>query len=204
MALDENLEKLNFTAGCFSTNSKNLNIISIMRQYFMSTECLDIAYSKNNKVEFTHKLLGENGGKKECKNTYIEIDYLQNNNKIRDKYDSYIIFLDLENVESLVELDKILNYISRNGDLNNKIYLISIYTNEKNIKSNLSEDNIKTYFEKHSMIEYDISIVNMDSSDELVKVIDSLTEDSIQDKNLMKKSYKYLDEDRSNSLCLIS
>ena len=203
MALEENPVKLNFIVACFSTNNKNLNTLSVMKQYFISTECLNIAYSKNNKVEFIHNLLSENGGKKECKNTYIEIDYLQNNHKISDKYDSYIIFLDLENVESLVELDKILNYISVNGDKNNKIYLISIYTNERNIKSNLSEEYIKAYFEKYSIINYDISIVNMDSSDELVKVIDSLTDDSLEDKNLMKKN-QYFDSDKSNSHCLIN
>ena len=201
MALNEKQEKLNFNAACFSTNSKDFNVILIMRQYFMSTECLDIVYNKNNKVEFTHKLLCENGGKKECKNSYIEINPL-GNQKIIDKYDSYIIFFDLEIIESLVELSKILNYISVNGDINNKIYLISIYTNEKNIKSNLSEDYIKAEFEKYSMINYDISIVNLDSSDELVKVIDSLTDDSLQDKNLMKKS-QYYNSDKSKSYCMV-
>ena len=43
-----------------------------MKQYFMSTECLDNEYNKNMQVDFTHKLLGENVSKIEFRNTYIE------------------------------------------------------------------------------------------------------------------------------------
>ena len=168
----------------------------------MSTECLDVIYTKNLQVDFTHKLLGENGSKLECKNTYIEIYPLVKNNKLSDNFDSYIIFFDLENIESLIELDKILCYIVTNGDINNKIYLITIYTNEKRIKSNLTEDNIKVYFEKYRIYNYDISRVNMDSSDELVEVIDSLTEDTLQDKNLLQTN-KMLDDDQSKSICIV-
>ena len=202
MSLDEQQKKINFNAACFSTNYENLNSILIMKQYFMSTECLDVIYTKNLQVDFTHKLLGENGSKLECKNTYIEIYPLVKNNKLSDNFDSYIIFFDLENIESLIELDKILCYIVTNGDINNKIYLITIYTNEKRIKSNLTEDNIKVYFEKYRIYNYDISRVNMDSSDELVEVIDSLTEDTLQDKNLLQTN-KMLDDDQSKSICIV-
>ena len=202
MSLDDQQKEINFNAACFSTNYENLNSILIMKQYFMSTECLDIIYTKNLQVDFTHKLLGENGSKLECKNTYIEIYPLVKNNKLSDNFDSYIIFFDLENIESLIELDKILCYIVTNGDINNKIYLITIYTNEKRIKSNLTEDNIKVYFEKYRIYNYDISRVNMDSSDELVEVIDSLTEDTLQDKNLLQTN-KMLDDDQSKSICIV-
>ena len=49
---------------------------------------------------------------------------------------------------------------------------------------------------------YDISNGNLDSSDELVKIIDSITEDTLQDKNLFRDN-KALDIDRSKSVCLI-
>ena len=202
MSFDFPEEKLSFAAACFSTNYQNSSTISIMKQYFMSTECLDIEYFKNIQVDFTHKLLGENGSKIECRNTYIEIYPLIKTNKMNDKIDCYIIFFDLENSESLIELNKILNFISLNGDVNTKVYVINIYTNEKNIKSNLTEENINVYFGKYSIMNYDISNANLDSSDELVKVIDSITEDTLQDKNLFRGN-KVLDSDRSKSLCLI-
>ena len=202
MSSDNQEENLTFNAACFSTNYQNLNSITIMKQYFMSTECLDIVYVKNYQVEFVHKLLGENGSKMECKNIYKEIDLSSKNNKVDENPDCYIIFFDLENSESLIELNKILNFISLNDDSNGKIYVINIYTNEKNIKSNLTEENINVYFGKYSLLNYDISIVNLDTSDELVKVIDSLTEDTLEEKNLFKGN-KNIDSDKSKSICQI-
>ncbi len=138
----------------------------------------------------------------ECKNIYKEIDLSSKNNKVEENPDCYIIFFDLENSESLIELNKILNFISLNDDSNGKIYVINIYTNEKNIKSNLTEENINVYFGKYSLLNYDISIVNLDTSDELVKVIDSLTEDTLEEKNLFKGN-KNIDSDKSKSICQI-
>ena len=112
MSENETSEKISFNAICFSTNYQNFNSILIMKQYFMSTECLDIEYTKNIQVDFVHKLLGENGSKLECKNRYIEIFPLSKNNKINEKADCYIIFFDLENSESLVELNKIFSEIT--------------------------------------------------------------------------------------------
>ena len=195
-------EKLIFNAYCFSTNNSNFNTINVMKQYFMSTECSEISYIKNTCVKFIHKLLAENGTKVDCHNTYIEIYPLSKSNKISDKNDCYIIFFDLEFNDSLNELNKILNYISNGGNHDKKIYLINIYTNEKYIKEDLTEENIKVYFGKYFITNYDISIVNMDSSDEIVKVIDSLTEDTLQDKNLFDGN-KNVDMDKSKSRCLI-
>ena len=202
MAENNPQEKLVFNATCFSTNNQSFGTISVMKQYFMSTECSDISYIKNVCVKFNHKLLAENGTKVECQNTYIEIYPLSNTKKTSDKNDCYIIFFDLEFNESLIELNKILNYINIYCDTDKKIYLITIYTNEKNIKKNLTEENIKVYFGKYFMTNYDISMVNMDSTDEIVKVIDSLTEDTLQEKNLLNVN-KNLDIDKSKSHCLL-
>ena len=95
-----------------------------MKQYFMSTECVNVVYTNNNQVDFIHKISGENGAKIECKNTYIEIYPLTKNNIIIDITDCYIIFFDLEDTESLVQINKILNYISDFGDSSKKVYVI--------------------------------------------------------------------------------
>ena len=195
-------EKLIFNAICFSTNNQSFNTISVMKKYFMSTECSDISYNKNTCVKFIHKLLAENGTKVDCQNTYIEIYPLSNNKTISDKNDCYIIFFDLEFNESLIELNKILNYIYISRNTDKKIYLLNIYTNEKNIKEDLTEENIKGYFEKNHLTNYDISEVNLDSTDEIVKVIDSLTEDTLQEKSLLNIN-KNLDIDKSKSHCLL-
>ena len=201
MAEDIPQEKLIFNATCFSTNNQSFDTISVMKQYFMSTECSDVSYIKNTCVKFIHKLLAENGTKVDCQNTYIEIYPLSKNKKTSDKNDCFIIFLDLEFNESLIELNKILNFINIYCDTEKKIYLITIYTNENNIKENLTEENIKVYFGKYFITNYDISMVNMDSKDEIVKVIDSLTQDTLQEKNLFNGN-KNMDMDKSKSHCL--
>ena len=78
-------EKLSFVVACFCTNYQKSSFLSIMNQYFMSTECLDNEYNKNMQVDFTHKLLGENVSKIECRNTYIEKYPQIKTNKMNDK-----------------------------------------------------------------------------------------------------------------------
>jgi hypothetical protein len=140
--------------------------------------------SEDNLIEFKNKIVLENEDEILVHNTYYEISSFSESIQIFNKVECLIIFFDLEFNESLIELNKILNFISIHCDTDKKIYLITIYTNEKNINDNLSEENIKVYFGKYFITNYDISMVNMDSTDEIVKVIDSLTEDTLQEKNL--------------------
>ena len=196
-------KQFTFKAICFSTDYKNMNSISVMKQYFMSTECLDVVYTNNNnQVDFIHKISGENDVKILCKSTYTEIYPLSKNNKINDVTDCYIIFFDLENEESMAELNKILKFLSNFGDSSKKLYVINIYTNEKNIKGISNEENIKGFLVKYGLINYDIYDMNIDSSNEIVKVIDTLTEEILEEK---KKSdmNDYRNNDKSKSLCFI-
>ena len=196
-------KQFTFKAICFSTDYKNMNSISVMKQYFMSTECLDVVYTNNNnQVDFIHKISGENDVKIICKSTYTEIYPLSKNNKINDVTDCYIIFFDLENEKSMAEFNKILKFLSNFGDSSKKLYVINIYTNEKNIKGISNEENIKGFLVKYGLINYDISDMNIDSSNEIVKVIDTLTEEILEEK---KKSdmNDYRNNDKSKSLCFI-
>ena len=99
-----------------------------------------------------------------------------------------------------MELNKILKFISDTCDPEKKIYLINIFTIESNIKSNFNEENIKGYFSNYNLNNFDISKVNMDSSEELVKVIDSITKEVLQEKKMLNKN---MDIDNSKSKCLI-
>ena len=171
-----------------------------MKQYILMSDCSDINYLKDYHVQFKHKLLFENGSQLENTNSYYEITSLSKSNKMCDKADCFIIFFDLENTESIMELNKILKFISDTCDPEKKIYLINIFTIESNIKSNFNEENIKGYFSNYNLNNFDISKVNMDSSEELVKVIDSLTKELMQEK---KMSNKIMGIDNSNSKCLI-
>ena len=195
------MSEIHFRTICFSTNYSTYSSISIIKQYLMIADCSDINYLKENHVQFKHKLLLENGSNMEYTNSYYEISSFSKGNKLCDKADCFIIFFDLENNDSIRELNKILKFINETCDNEKKIYLISIFTTENNIKNNYTEDNIKTYFSNYNLQNYDIYKVNMDSSEDLAKVIDSLTEEILQDKKMIGN--KLFDLDNSKSNCLI-
>ena len=191
---------INFRAVCFSTNFSNYSAIVIMKQYFLIADCSDINYLKDYHLQFKHKLLLENGAQLEYTNSYYEISNFSKSNPICDKADCFLIFFDLENSDSVMEINKILKFIKNTCDEQKKIFLINIYTVESNINSNYSDENLRGYFSNFNLNNYDISKVNMDSSDDLAKVIDSLTEEILKDKKIKNKA---LDLDNSKSGCMI-
>ena len=195
----------NFEAVCFSTNYSNFSSISIMKQYFMSTECLDIEYKDENKINFKHTLVvGNNNAHVECNNSYLELTSSSKNEKVSEDTDCFIIFFDLENDESLVELSKICKVISDLSESDKKLYVINIYTNEKNVKCSISEDNAPQFLGRYMLNNYDIYTVNMDAPDELPKIIDSITKDALYEKNMINSNIKDPSSDKSKSGCIIN
>jgi len=189
-----------FHTVCFSTNYATFSSISVMKQYFMTADCLDTNYLKDNHVEFKHKILFRNGTEMLVHNSYYEISSFSKVSQACSKAECFIIFFDLEYNESLIELNKILKYLKEADDNDKKIFLINIYTSENNIKSNLTEESVKNCFSNYSLSNYEMSTVNMDSSDELSKAIDKLTEVTIQEK---LDAMNGKDMDNSKSGCLI-
>ena len=192
---------LSFSPACFSTNPTTFGPIAVMKQYFMTTDCTDISYSKSSHVEFKH-VINENKSNVECLNIFYEIvSFTLEDIKICEDADCFIIFFDLENGDSLAELNKILNFLSERCDMSKKIFLISIFTNENNVKSNLNDKNIKYYFSKYLLENYDIQEANIDSLTELAEVIDGVIKEALETKYLIKSSK--LDYDKSKSMCEI-
>ena len=191
--------KLSFRPVCFSTNYSNFSSVSILKQYFMSCQCSDIKYIKDYHINYKHKITYEKSGQVEIAYTFYEISSFAKSNTACEKADCFIIFYDLESNESLRELNKILKYMNDNCDNEKKIYLVTIYTNVEYL-NNFSEDNVKSYFTHNNLNNYNIISVNMDSSDELAKAFDSITEETLKEK---MSSNKLLDMDVSKSNCLI-
>ena len=195
------MSSIDFRAVCFSTNFSNYSSMAIMKQYFLIAECTDINYLKDYHIHFKHKLLLENGSQMQYSNSYYEISNFSKSSKACDQADCFIIFFDLENSESVMEINKILKFIKSTCDEEKKINLINIYTVESNIKSNYTDENLKGYFKNYNLNNYDISKVNLDSSDDLAKVIDSITEEILKEKKI---GNKILGLDNSTSKCIIS
>ena len=188
-----------FHTACFCTNSDNFNFASIIKQYLLTANCSDINYLNDSHIEFKNKVLLDNEKSLSVHNSYYEISSFSKINSVCNKAECLIIFFDLEFNESLIELNKILKHIQGPTSENKKIFLIKIYTNESNIKRNLDEESIKNCFSNYSL-NSEIFTVNMDSSDELVGVIDKLTQVTIQEK-IDSSNDKNLGNSQSN--CLI-
>ena len=201
MAKDKDNELQKILIGTFSTNRAKKASLSILKLFTERVECSNVKYEKNIQLEFIHKILNSNGDKFECKNIVFEINLTPKNTKIHNLIDCYIIFFDLENDKSLVELEKILLYLKPININDKKIYLINFYMNENNIKSNLTEDNIKSCFEKYELENYEISLINLENSnDDLVEIINSISIEALDDKNYINKDF---DGNKCNSKCNI-
>ena len=202
--------------GGFSTNNNNekKSLKSLIKAFSETKENSEIKYNNNSQYELTYKILNENGNKFTCQNIFFEIKLSEKNLQVYTTIDCYIIFLDLENNESLIEIGKILNYLTQvDTDINyKKIYLINFFTNQNNIQSNLTEENIKLYFNKYELENYDISDLDLtDSNIELVKIIESISVETLEDKNIIndgiiinkQNNNNYLKDDKDRSGCFI-
>ena len=182
----------------------------MIKAFNQSSESSEINVINKFQYEFTHKILSENGNKFTCKNIFLELINASKNSKINDLIDCYIIFFDLENNDSLIELDKILNYLNVIDISYRKIYLINFFFDKNKLQSNLTEDNINLYFDKYQLENYDISDIDLtDSYNELVKIIDSISIEMLEDKNLIidgvliKRNNNFLNDEKANSKCFI-
>ena len=202
--------------GGFSTSNNNekKSLKSLIKAFSETKENSEINYHNDSQYELTYKILNENGNTFSCKNIFIEIKLSEKNLQIYTTIDCYIIFLDLENNESLIEIGKILNYLTQvDTDINyKKIYLINFFTNQNNIQSNLTEENIKLYFNKYELENYDISDLDLtDSNNELVKIIESISVETLEDKNIIndgiiinkQNNNNYLNDNKDRSMCFI-
>ena len=204
----------NLIVGGYSTNnnSEKKSLKYLIKAFKEEKENTELIVQNNLQYELTHKILSENGNKFTCKNIFIEINLSEKNSQIYSMIDCYIIFLDLENNESLIELEKILNYLTQvDTDINyKKIYLINFFYNQNKIQSNLTEENIKLYFDKYELENYDISDLDLtDSNSELVKIIESISVETLEDKNIINdgivinRQKDFLNDGKDRSKCFI-
>ena len=84
------------------------------------------------------------------------------------------------------------------------------YSVAKKIQSNLTEENIKLYFDKYELENYDISDLDLtDSNSELVKIIESISVETLEDKNIINdgivinRQKDFLNDGKDRSKCFI-
>ena len=189
-----------FNAACFSTNLSTFGLITIMKHCFKEIDYETVSNDKEL-IEFPHKLKVDNFSV-ETLVTFYGTNYIIQNLKVLEGVDCYIIFFDLENNDSLIELNKITGFLSNRGVGEKKIYLINIYTNKDNIKNGFSENNIRYYFSKNFLDNYDFDDINIDAPDELLQKIDAIIIETLENK-IVVVDRKSDDVDNSKSNCKI-
>jgi len=203
MSENDSPEECKFEAYCFSTNFSNFSSITMIKQYLMSVKCSDVEYTNNNNtVSFTHALKVGNNTDVNCKIIYNEISLSSKNIKINEEIDCFIIFFDLEYLNSLDELNKILKLLNTLGDIDKKIYVMSFYTSEINIKINLNEEDMQEYFGRYMLTNYEIMEVEMIPEDKFTNKIDEITIETLKEKKFIQSDSKDYD-DKSKSGCIL-
>ena len=194
-------ESPSFIFVCFSTDNEAYKPMSIIRQYLIFEECKNVKY-KEDSVEFNHNLNKDNNY---VHFKFYEILDIDKSNSKCNFADSYLILINLEKVDIFGQIDSIFNYIQNNGNSDKKIYIIGLYMNANNIKDEYKEENIKEYLEQQNT-NYEYSEVNFDSTNELIKIIDFISNDTIKTKkNYIKQNNNNNehDNDQSGSKCFI-
>ena len=185
---------------CFSTDNETYRPMAIIRQYLISEECSNIKYIKEDAVEYDHNLNKDN---KIIHFKFIELLNIDKSSPKCNLADSYIILINLEKDEIFEQIDSIFNYIENNGNTEKKIYVTGFYINANNIKDDYKEDNIKEYLDQQKF-NYEYSELNFDSTNELVKIIDFISNETIKTKkDTFKKNNNEQEKDQSNSGCFI-
>lgn len=161
---------------CFSTDFENYKPMVVIRQYLVYEECSNVKYIKEEGVEFDHHLNNNNNHFK-----FLEITNIDKSSSKCNLADSYLFLINLEKEEIYEQMELIFSYIQNNGKTEKKIYIIGLYINSNNIKEEYKEENINEFIEQKKLnCEY--YELNFDSTNELVKIIDNISIDTIKSK----------------------
>ena len=169
----------NFIIICFTTDIQLYKPMDIIKKYLELEQCSNIKYEKEKLVEYDHSSNAASGRMTKC--IFYEISDI---NKISNQCslaDSYLVFINLESDGIETEIESILKYIENNGKEGMKIYFIGLYIDKNNI-SCLNEKQEMIEFFDNKEINYEYNELNYNSSNELVKLISHISNDTLKNK----------------------
>ena len=185
---------------CFTTDVELYRPMTIIRHYLINEECSNVKY-KEEGVDFNHTLNSDY----QFHFKYLEILSVDNPNSKCNLADSYLIFLNLEKEEIYEQMDSILNFIQNNGNSEKKIFVVGLYINSTNIKEEYNEEKVKEYLDQQKF-NFEYSEINFDSTNELIKIIDFISTETIKNKKESNKNENDNNEQengQSGSKCFI-
>ena len=168
-----------FSIICFSSDNELYKPMEIIKKYLDLEQSSDIKYLDQSEVEYSHSSNVTNGRITKCK--FCEILDIKKPCPKCSLADSYLIFINLEQEGIETEIDTFISYINKNGKSDLKIYFIGLYLDKDNIDClNEKEDMVKYLEDKEINFEYEE--LKFDSSNELVKQLSYITNDTLKNK----------------------
>ena len=168
-----------FSILCFSTDIEEYQPMKLIKQYLTLEQCSNIKYDKENGVEYDHSSNAANGRMTKCK--FIQILNLEKSSAKASFADSYLIFLNLESENLNNKIEEILSFLNYHGTIDLNIYIIGIYVDQNNVSILHSKQEMISYF-NDKKINYEYKELNYNSSNELIKLLSYISNDTLKNK----------------------
>ena len=117
----------------FSTNNEKKNTFSILKDFFISSNCSRLRSKSNNHIQFHHTLKNY----VQFRTELLEITDYTKDYEFNQYVDTILVFIDLEDPELKVKLNSILAYLYQMCDLgkyNNLVGIFFIFIEGKNME----------------------------------------------------------------------
>lgn len=184
-----------------TTDPDNLSSMKFLKTYFNSTICKNITNKKEHHVEYDRQINDET-----IQITFREIKAKEESYaSISNKVDCFILIINIESISSLNSLDFLITFLKDLGN-ERRCYILGFYENQANIHIKLKEENLIAFLDT-KQIDFDYIDVNKTDNSSQVKILDFITQETIQKKqkrsNNAKHSELIVDIDNSKSICTI-
>ena len=196
---DKEKDISNINYGIICQKSPFINCSSLMNSFFKYTNINNLTKNDINKFEFISEF------NHNCDITLSEILNIHLFNELTEKYDFFIVLIDLENQKTIDELSKIVKKIDcviNTNDLMNKIYILGFYQKEN--QDNLTEEHITAVMDTKRIM-YDYNDMNIKEIAKISTAIKSIVNDSytMMKYNSNKNKEDKISNSQSGSNCVL-
>ena len=185
--------------GIICQKSPFINFSTLMNAFFRYTTINNLSKNDIRKFEFISE------SNNNCDISFSEVLDLNELEVLEQKYDFFIVFIDLENQETIDELEIILKKVDciiNNNDLMSKIYILGFYQKEN--QNNLNEEYITAIMDTKRIM-YDYNDMNVKKVEEFSAAINNIVNDSyiLMKYNSNKNNDNQMSNSQSGSKCIL-
>lgn len=194
----------------FGTNQYYETPQELVLKFTSTQQVFNFSNPKERKIFFDYKIGSQD---KTTSLKFIFLNILDEEYTICKKADAYVVFVDLESIDSLDKLNSILTYIKETGRSIITTHIFGKYENEEDKIKSLSYDNMNEYLKEKSFGYTYQEICTGDNDTEVIDAIRTMLQLASDSqirilKNKITESNKELkvkmsEEDISKSICIV-